>query len=144
MSARVLLNPGDLKNAPVETHLAIKAGESSSCSMSLACESADCNSLLAVEPGARHNTSHWELKYRVKYKVKQLMGEVTEGPVGCSTPRPGTAGSLVAVNGLPCDLDAVMKRVMSGWNKKVGDEEKKLVERYVCKYFIKLKMKGNF
>ena len=65
--------------------------------------------------------------------------------MGCSTPRPGSVGSLVAVNGLSSwDLDALMKRVMVEWNLKEEDEERRLVERYVCKYFFKLKMKRKF
>jgi len=42
------------------------------------------------------------------------------------------------------DLDALMKRVMVEWNLKEEDEERRLVERYVCKYFFKLKMKRKF
>ena len=37
-------------------------------------------------------TARWELKYRVKYKVRNLMNHLVEGPVSCSTPRPGTNG----------------------------------------------------
>ena len=103
-----------------------------------------CHTSLSREPAVSRNTSEWEKKYRVKYKVKQLMEGLVEGPVGCSTPRPGTIGSLVAVIGQPCDLDALTKRVMVDWSQKVEDEEKKLVHRYVCKYFFKLKLKGKF
>ena len=92
-----------------------------------------------------HSTSHWEEKYRVKYKVRRLMEELMEGPVGCSTPRPGVNGisaarSVVASNGPPWDVEALMKRVVAELNQ----EEKELVERYVFKYFFKLKLKKNF
>ena len=132
-----------LKGAAVGIHLMTTTSESTRGS-TLAGESAGYHNLLAGESAARLNTSHWEKKYRVKYKVKQLMGELMEGPVGCSTPRPGTIGSLVAVIGQPCDLDALTKRVMVDWSQKEEDEEKKLVHRYVCKYFFKLKRKGKF
>ena len=143
MSVGVLLHPGDLKlmNAPMGTYL---MRTTSDCT-SLDGESLDCLTSLSGEPAASRNTSEWEkkytLKYKVKYKVKQLVEELMEGPVGCSTPRPGTIGSLVAVIGQPWDLDALLKRVMVDWSQNAEDEEKKLVHRYVCKYFFKLKMK---
>ena len=105
---------------------------------------------VASEPAARCSASHWEKKYRVKYKVKHLVVELMEGPVGCSTPKPGVnrmSGSQVAGNGPPWNVEALVKKVLVAWDQqgeKAEGEEKKLVERYVCKYFYKLKMKGNF
>ena len=106
---------------------------------------------VASEPVARCSSSHWEQKYRVKYKVKHLLGELMEGPVGCSTPRPEvirmSGRSQVAGNGLPWNVEALVKKVLVDWDhqgEKAEGEEKKLVERYVYKYFFKLKMKGNF
>ena len=132
MYVGVLLHPGDLKlkNAPTATNLMTTTRDSTGCCTVLTGESLDCYTSLSGEP------AEWEKKYRVKYKVKQLMEELMEGPVGCSTPRPGTIGQ-------PWDLDALMKRVMVDWSRKAEDE-KKLVQRYVCKYFFKLKMKGKF
>ena len=108
-------------------------------------------SSLASEPSAAagwSKASQWEKKYRVKYKVKQLVGELMECPVGCSTPRPGvnigTSGSLVAANGLPWEVEALVKKVLVGWDQPKAEDEKELVERYVHKYFFKLKMKGDF
>ena len=52
-----------------------------------------------------------------------------EGPMGCSTPRPGVNGisavrSVMAANGPPWDVEALMKRVVAELNQ----EEKELVE----------------
>ena len=70
--------------------LVTTTSESTAGLTSLARASAGCNNSIAEEPAERLNTSHWEKKYRVKYKVKQLMGELMEeGPLGCSTPRQG-------------------------------------------------------
>ena len=131
-------------------HLMTTTSESTRGS-TLAGESAGYHNLLAGESAARLNTSHWEKKYRVKYKVKQLMGELMEGPVGCSTPRPEvirmSGRSQVAGNGLPWNVEALVKKVLVDWDHQgemAEGEEKKLVERYVYKYFFKLKMKGNF
>ena len=106
---------------------------------------------VAGEPAARCSASHWEKKYRVKYKVKHLVVELMEGPVGCSTPRPEvirmSGRSQVAGNGLPWNVEALVKKVLVDWDHQgemAEGEEKKLVERYVYKYFFKLKMKGNF
>ena len=89
-------------------------------------------------------TARWELKYRVKYKVRSLMNHLVEGPVSCSTPRPGTNGvtaNALATIQIPGDLNALMKKVKDLWDMEAEIEEMKLVERYVCKYFFKLKMK---
>ena len=106
---------------------------------------------VASEPAARCSASYWEKKYRVKYKVKHLLGELMEGPVGCSTPRPEvnrmSGRSQVAGNGLPWNVEALVKKVLVDWDHQgemAEGEEKKLVERYVYKYFFKLKMKENF
>ena len=105
---------------------------------------------VAREAAAGRSGSHWEKKYKVKYRVKNLVGELMEGPVGCSTPRPGVnrmSGSQVAGNGLLWNLGALVKKVLVAWDQqgeRVEGEEKKLVERYVYKYFYNLKMKGNF
>ena len=93
---------------------------------------------------AGYETARWELKYRVKYKVRSLMNHLVEGPVSCSTPRPGTngvTGNVVATIRVPGDLNALMKKVKDLWVMEADIEEMKLVERYVCKYFFKLKMK---
>ena len=42
---------------------------------------------------------------------------------------------------VPGDLNALMKKVKDLWDTEAEIEEMKLVERYVCKYFFKLKMK---
>ena len=105
---------------------------------------------VAGEAAAGWSGSHWEKKYKVKYRVKNLVGELMEGPVGCSTPRPGVirmSGSQVAGNGMLWNVEALVKKVLVEWDQqgeKVEGEEKKLVERYVYKYFYKLKIKGNF
>ena len=125
----VLLQPGELKRVETEVGSLV--------------------SPVASEPAAGCSASHWEKKYRVKYKVKHLVGELMEGPVGCSTPRPEVhriPGSLVAGNGLPWNVKALVKKVLVDWDQqgeKAEDKEKKLVEQYVFKYFFKLKMKGN-
>ena len=110
---------------------------------------------VASEPatGCSSGASHWEEKYRVKYKVKHLVEQLMEGPMGCSTPRPEvhnrmSGGSLVAGNRLPWSINALVKKVLEDWDQhqseKADGDEKKLVERFVYKYFFKLKMKGNF
>ena len=126
----VLLKPEELKRTEVEV--------------------GSFGSPVAGEAAAGCAASHWEKKYKVKYRVKNLVGELMEGPVGCSTPRPGVnrmSGSQVAGNGMLWNVEALVKKVLVDWDrqgKKAKVEEKKLVERYVYKYFYKLKMKGNF
>ena len=69
---------------------------------------------------------------------------LVEGPVTCSTPRPGTNGvtsSVMETIRVPGDLNVLMKKVKDLWDTEAEIEEMKLVERYVCKYFFKLKMK---
>ena len=70
------------------------------------------------------------------------MNHLVEGPASCSTPRPGTNGvtTNVAKIRVPGDLNALMKKVKDLWDTEAEIEEMKLVERYVCKYFFKLKM----
>ena len=139
MYVGVLLHPGDLKlkNAPTATNLMTTTRDSTGCCTALTGESLDCHTSLSGEP------AEWEKKYRVKYKVRSLMNHLVEGPVSCSTPRPGTNGvtsSVMETIRVPGDLNILMKKVKDLWDTEAEIEEMKFVERYVCKYFFKLKM----